>query len=65
MAERGAHLTATVLNKPSIFEVVAQDTLTATFKPAAKRVVQVKPNPTKGAVSYFFLNKKGNFSELT
>lgn len=40
MAERGAHLTASLLNKPSIFEVVAQDTLAATFKPAAKRVVQ-------------------------
>lgn len=41
MAERGAHLTATALNKPSIFEVVAQDTLTATFKPATKRIIQV------------------------
>ncbi|XP_034236660.1 peroxisome assembly protein 12 [Thrips palmi] len=57
MAERGAHLTATVLNKPSIFEVVAQDTLTATFKPAAKRVVQffVARNPERyGWLSQWF-----------
>ncbi|XP_026284915.1 peroxisome assembly protein 12 [Frankliniella occidentalis] len=57
MAERGAHLTTTVLNKPSIFEVVAQDTLTATFKPAAKRVLQffIARNPEKyGWLSLWF-----------
>ncbi|KAK3908622.1 Peroxisome assembly protein 12 [Frankliniella fusca] len=57
MAERGAHLTTTVLNKPSIFEVVAQDTLTATFKPAAKRILQffIARDPEKyGWLSQWF-----------
>lgn len=57
MAERGAHLTATALNKPSIFEVVAQDTLTATFKPAAKRIIQflIARNPERyGWLSQWF-----------
>ncbi|KAJ9594575.1 hypothetical protein L9F63_027443 [Diploptera punctata] len=38
MAERGAHLTATSHAKPSIFEVIAQDSLAVTFHPALKRV---------------------------
>ncbi|PSN38097.1 Peroxisome assembly protein 12 [Blattella germanica] len=38
MAERGAHLTATSQAKPSIFEVIAQDSLSVTFHPALKRV---------------------------
>ncbi|XP_069700986.1 peroxisome assembly protein 12-A [Periplaneta americana] len=38
MAERGAYLTATSQAKPSIFEVVAQDSLSVTFHPALKRV---------------------------
>lgn len=41
MAERAAHLTATSHAKPSIFEVVAQDSLTVTFHPALKRVAMV------------------------
>lgn len=38
MAERGAHLTPTSHAKPSIFEVIAQDSLSVTFHPALKRV---------------------------
>lgn len=41
MAERGAHLTATSNVKPSIFEVIAQDSLSVTFHPALKRVATV------------------------
>lgn len=41
MAERGAHLTATEQEKPSIFEVVASDSLHATFYPAIKRLCTV------------------------
>lgn len=42
MAERGAHLTLTSHAKPSIFEVIAQDSLSVTFHPALKRVATVK-----------------------
>ncbi|XP_021921814.1 peroxisome assembly protein 12 isoform X2 [Zootermopsis nevadensis] len=49
MAERAAHLTATSHTKPSIFEVVAQDSLTVTFHPALKRVAMflASCNPEK------------------
>ncbi|XP_067014774.2 peroxisome assembly protein 12 [Anabrus simplex] len=40
MAEKGAHLTATTQLRPSIFEVVAQDALSATFHPALKRIAE-------------------------
>lgn len=42
MAERGAHLTATEQERPSIFEVVASDSLQATFYPAIKRLCMVR-----------------------
>ncbi|XP_011299505.1 peroxisome assembly protein 12 [Fopius arisanus] len=38
MAERGAHLTGTALVKPTIFEIVAQESLASTLEPAFKRV---------------------------
>jgi len=38
MAERGAHLTTTLQQKPSIFEVVASDSLNQTFQPAILRL---------------------------
>ncbi|KAJ6636855.1 Peroxisome assembly protein 12 [Pseudolycoriella hygida] len=38
MAERGAHLTTTLQPKPSIFEVVASDSLNQTFQPAILRL---------------------------
>lgn len=41
MAEHGAHLTATEQEKPSIFEVVACDSLHSTFHPAIKRLCNV------------------------
>jgi peroxin-12 len=44
MAERGAHLTTTLEAKPSIFEVIAQDSLAVTLHPALKRVATVKKN---------------------
>lgn len=39
MAEKGAHLITSNLEKPSIFEVVAADSLHSTFRPAFKRIV--------------------------
>lgn len=41
MAQHGAHVTQTLQPKPSIFEVVAADSLQATFYPALKRIVNV------------------------
>jgi len=41
MAERGANITATSHAKPSIFEAIAQDSLSVTFHPALKRVATV------------------------
>ena len=41
MAERGAHLTGTVLAKPSIFEIAAHKSLAATLEPAAKKIITV------------------------
>lgn len=41
MAAHGAHLTATEQEKPSIFEVVACDSLHSTFHPAIKRLCNV------------------------
>lgn len=42
MAENAAHLTTNLTNNPSIFEVVASDSLLATFYPAFKRIVNVR-----------------------
>lgn len=49
MAEKGAHLTETVQNKPSIFDVVASDSLNATFHPAFLKLAKYleKQNPRK------------------
>lgn len=41
MAEKGAHISATYLKKPSIFELIAQESLADTFYPALRRVVLV------------------------
>lgn len=41
MAERGAHLSATFVKKPSIFELIAQDTLANTFYSAFQHVANV------------------------
>ncbi|KAL9704990.1 hypothetical protein quinque_008508 [Culex quinquefasciatus] len=38
MAAKGAHITQNIETRPSIFEVVAADSLNATFYPALKRV---------------------------
>lgn len=44
MAEHSAHLTANLQLKPSIFEVVAADSLQSSFYPAIKRVCIVSIN---------------------
>lgn len=43
MAERGAHLTtaSTAEDRPSIFEVLAQDSLMGAVKPALQHAVKV------------------------
>lgn len=42
MPQHGAHITQTLQPKPSIFEVVAADSLQSTFYPALKRVANVR-----------------------
>lgn len=44
MAENAAHLTTNLTSKPSIFEVVASDSLLSTFYPAFKRIANVRPD---------------------
>ncbi|XP_054009741.1 peroxisome assembly protein 12 [Hylaeus anthracinus] len=39
MAEKGAHLTGTTLIKPSIFEIVAQESFASTVEPAFKKII--------------------------
>lgn len=41
MAEKGAHLSATYVKRPSIFELIAQDALANTFYPAFQHVTDV------------------------
>lgn len=41
MAEKGVHITQNIQIKPSIFEVVAAESLNSTFYPAIKRVANV------------------------
>lgn len=41
MAEKAAHLTSTLVNHPSIFEVIAQENLSSTGYPALKRIINV------------------------
>lgn len=41
MAEKAAHHTTTVVNRPSIFEVIAQENLSATSYPALKKISNV------------------------
>lgn len=67
MAERGAHLTLTSHAKPSIFEVIAQDSLSVTFHPAMKRVATVKKNQLINIISFLdcgdenYASEKGSF----
>lgn len=43
MAEAGAHLTSTVVNEqPSIFEVLAQESLMEAVRPALRHAVKVR-----------------------
>lgn len=49
MAEYGAHITITSRNRPSIFDVVAQDSLLLTLQPALKHALKVlaESNPER------------------
>lgn len=42
MAEKAAHFTSTLEVKPSIFEVIAQNTLSNVLQPALQRIATVK-----------------------
>jgi len=41
MAEKAAHHTTTIVNRPSIFEVIAQESLSFTGYPALKKIASV------------------------
>lgn len=41
MAEKGAHLTGTAYIRPSIFEIIAQESLASTLDPAFKKILSV------------------------
>lgn len=41
MAANAAHLTRTLNEKPSVFEVIAQESLHSTVQPALRRVFEV------------------------
>lgn len=49
MAEKGAHLTGTAYIKPSIFEIIAQESLASTLEPAFKKILSflVSFNPER------------------
>lgn len=41
MAEKAAHHTTTIVSRPSIFEVIAQENLSSTIYPALKKIFYV------------------------
>lgn len=57
MAAKGAHITQNIETRPSIFEVVAADSLNTTFYPALKRIanflVTIKPGTFGSLVRYY------------
>ncbi|XP_033627799.1 peroxisome assembly protein 12-like [Asterias rubens] len=53
MAEFGAHLTSTtVSNRPSFFEVLAQESLMSTLRPAMKHLIKDSGNLSSGLWHY-------------
>lgn len=42
MAEKAAHLTTTIHPKPSLFEIIAHESLNSTVHPALQKIVQVR-----------------------
>lgn len=59
MAESGAHLTANQQGKPSIFELVAAESLNSTFQPAIKRLCNfiVERDPEKYNFLYRYFDE--------
>lgn len=58
MAEKAAHQTKTIVNRPSIFEVIAQENLSSTGYPALKKICNVSSyyiNIIKKLQLYFIL----------
>lgn len=53
MAERGAYLTGTTTyGKPTLFEIVAQESLASTIEPAFKKIFSVSSNTRN---NYYFV----------
>lgn len=50
MAESAAHLTTNLMARPSLFEVLASDTLINTFYPALKRISNVRTDFLIGTI---------------
>jgi len=42
MAEKAVHHTTTIISRPSIFEVIAQENLSSTIYPALKKIFHVR-----------------------
>lgn len=55
MAEKGVHITQNIQIKPSIFEVVAAESLNSTFYPAIKRVANVNKRSSIYFLIYFIV----------
>ncbi|XP_058830054.1 peroxisome assembly protein 12-B [Topomyia yanbarensis] len=57
MAAKGAHITQNIEARPSVFEVIAADSLNSTFYPALKRVANflatIKPNTFGYVLRYY------------
>lgn len=58
MAEKAAHHTTTIVSRPSIFEVIAQENLSSTIYPALKKIFYVSSidiiiNCIFNCISYF------------
>lgn len=58
MAEKAAHHTSsTIINHPSIFEVIAQENLSSTIYPALKKIIYVSSfNVINNFIVVFYLN---------
>lgn len=52
MAESAAHFTATLEAKPSVFEIIAQNSLNSVLHPALQRVALVSLNLTHCPLSH-------------
>ncbi|KAM9321415.1 peroxisome assembly protein 12 [Gastrophryne carolinensis] len=66
MAELGAHITTSAADRPSIFEVVAQESLMAAVRPALQHVVKVlaESNPARYGPLWRWFDELYTFLDL-